>query len=67
LETKRRLEKILTEFATKMQQHERAVEVLEMIGTPNARAVLQDLGKGDPSARLTQDAIDAIRRLNQRR
>jgi WD40 repeat protein len=41
----------------------RAVEVLEMIGTPEARAVLETLAAGAPEHRLTRAAADALRRL----
>jgi hypothetical protein len=41
----------------------RAVEVLEHIGTPDAREVLEKLTRGDPSARLTQEAKASLERL----
>jgi len=41
----------------------RAVEVLERIGTPKSRAVLQRLAAGAPNARLTKDAAAALGRL----
>jgi RNA polymerase sigma factor (sigma-70 family) len=41
----------------------RGVEVLEHIGTPEARKVLQALAAGAPQARLTQDARASLRRL----
>jgi len=40
----------------------RAVEVLERIGSADARAILTDLAKGAPSARLTQEAKQALER-----
>jgi hypothetical protein len=43
----------------------RAVEVLERIGTAETRAVLGDLAKGAPPARLTREAKSAFKRLNQ--
>jgi WD40 repeat protein len=41
----------------------RAVEVLERIGTPEARPVLQALAKGTPEARLTHGAKGSLERL----
>ncbi|HVS36136.1 MAG TPA: HEAT repeat domain-containing protein, partial [Gemmataceae bacterium] len=38
----------------------RAIWVLERIGTPEARAVLQDLAKGAPEVRQTQEAKAAL-------
>lgn len=40
----------------------RAVEVLEHIGTPQAREVLKTLADGAPTARLTQEAKAALER-----
>jgi hypothetical protein len=40
----------------------RAVEVLEKIGTNEARELLQSLGKGAPEARLTSEAQDSLKR-----
>jgi hypothetical protein len=44
----------------------RAVEVLEHIGTPKARQVLQKLAEGAPEARMTQEAKRALQRLARR-
>jgi hypothetical protein len=44
----------------------RAVEALEYIATPSARAVLQALGQGAPGAYLTRDAQAALLRLGKR-
>ena len=41
----------------------RAAEVLEHIGTPEARQVLEALAKGAPGHRLTEAAAAALRRL----
>jgi hypothetical protein len=38
--------------------------LLERIGTPEARLVLETLGKGDPDARLTREAKAALQRLH---
>jgi hypothetical protein len=45
----------------------RAVEVLEWIGTPAARAHLRKLADGTPGARLTRDAAAAGTRLERRK
>jgi WD40 repeat protein len=44
----------------------RALEVLEQIGTPEARQFLAKLSKGIPEARLTRDAKAALQRLERR-
>ena len=41
----------------------RAVEVLERLGTPAAKELLESLAKGDPNARLTRDAKASLERL----
>src|SRR5262249_47048743 len=43
----------------------RAVEVLEAEGSPEARAILDQLAGGEPTARLTQEASAATRRLRR--
>jgi hypothetical protein len=40
----------------------RAIEVLEAIGTPQARAALEILAQGAPAHRLTQAAGGALKR-----
>jgi WD40 repeat protein len=45
----------------------RAVAVLERIGTPEARELLQALARGAPDVALTQDAAAALRRLDKRK
>ncbi|HKI30770.1 MAG TPA: WD40 repeat domain-containing protein [Gemmataceae bacterium] len=45
----------------------RGVELLEQIGTPEARATLEDLANGAPGARLTREAKAALDRLSSRR
>jgi hypothetical protein len=44
----------------------RAIEVLEHIGTPEAREVLKTLANGAPEARLTQEARFSLDCLQQR-
>ena len=45
----------------------RAIEVLEWIGTPEARAALHTLAKGAPDATLTRAAAAALDRLERRK
>lgn len=44
----------------------RAVELLEAVGTPEAKALLADLAKGAPGVPLTVDAGAALERLGRR-
>jgi hypothetical protein len=44
----------------------RAVAVLEDIGTPAARRVLEALARGESEARLTRQAKAALERLGRR-
>jgi WD40 repeat protein len=44
----------------------RGVELLERMGTPEARQVLEGLAKGPPGARLTREAQSAVDRLAKR-
>ena len=67
LETKRRLEELRSKLTGMVLQGERlsvfrAVEVLEIIGTPQARQVLQALADGVPGALLTLSAQAALKR-----
>lgn len=43
----------------------RAVEVLERIGTPKARQLLEKLAQGAPEARQTREAKAAVERLER--
>jgi WD40 repeat protein len=43
----------------------RAVEVLEGLGTPEARRLLEELAKGAPGAALTREADAALRRFEK--
>jgi hypothetical protein len=68
LEISQRLEKVLERLAGPVTDAEklraiRAVEVLEQIGTAEARTVLRDVARGTPEARLTRDAKEALQRL----
>jgi hypothetical protein len=67
LEARRRLRLLLralegTPSAEQLRQA-RAVQALEQAGTLDARTVLRRWAGGAPSARLTQDARAALRRL----
>ncbi len=44
----------------------RAIEVLECIGTAEARRVLEAISQGATEARLTQEAQAALQRLARR-
>jgi hypothetical protein len=70
-ELRRRLEDLLQRVRRHQLPAEtvralRAVEVLETIGTPQARQQLEDLARGVPAARLTREARAALVRLAQR-
>ncbi|MCI0460367.1 MAG: sigma-70 family RNA polymerase sigma factor [Gemmataceae bacterium] len=67
LETKKRLEDLRSKVTGLLLQGERlrgyrAVEVLERLGTPEARQVLETLAGGAPGALLTTSAQAALRR-----
>ncbi|MGH7171378.1 MAG: sigma-70 family RNA polymerase sigma factor [Gemmataceae bacterium] len=70
LEVRRRIEGILAEPrrvpTAEERRHLRAVRVLESIGAPEARQVLETLAKGAPDARLTRQAKAALARLARR-
>jgi hypothetical protein len=50
-----------------MVQRLRAVQLLELIGTPDAWQVLTSLAQGVPEVRLTQEAKAALARLGRRK
>lgn len=67
-EKKRRLQELLDALNAKgprpeMVRPARALEVLERLGTPAAKQLLEELANGDPDAALTQDARAAVKRL----
>jgi hypothetical protein len=69
LEAARRTEQILELVASQpllpeTLRDKRAVEALESIATPNARATLQALGRGASGAHRTRDAQAALQRLS---
>jgi RNA polymerase sigma factor (sigma-70 family) len=69
LEVRQRLERLLARLAAapaaQRLRELRAVELLEYIGTPTARKVLDDLAGGDATARLTRLAGRAAQRLGR--
>jgi RNA polymerase sigma factor (sigma-70 family) len=67
-EVRRRVEQLLeaVEGSKTRLREQRALEVLEAIGTPGAREQLEGLAKGMPAAGLTQDAKASLERLARR-
>ncbi len=71
LEVRKRLKAILKDFPKwreknpELLRQVHAVWVLQQIGTPEARALLQKLADGAPSAALTQKAKDALQSLDR--
>jgi WD40 repeat protein len=71
LEVHRRIKALLAKWRGVVSQPEtlralRAVAVLEDVGTPQARQILQALARGEPEARLTQAAKASLERLARR-
>jgi hypothetical protein len=74
LEARRRIERLLAELGNREVAVRagdglrvlRAIQALEAVGTPAARAVLELLGEGAPEATETQDARAALGRLQGR-
>jgi WD40 repeat protein len=67
-EVRRRAEQLLDKLgdpdpAWEMLRPLRALEVLEHLGTPEARAVLERLAQGKPDAQLTREARAILERL----
>ncbi len=56
-----------TLFPPEMLRPTRAVELLERLGTPEARRQLTALAAGNPGTQLTIDAAAAFRRLSANR
>jgi RNA polymerase sigma factor (sigma-70 family) len=70
LEQKRRLQSLVDDLtrpdlASERLRAARAVEVLDYIATPAARAVLENVASGLATARLTRDAQATLRRWQQ--
>jgi WD40 repeat protein len=70
-ESRRRIERLLEKLdpllSVKRLRELRAVEVLEGIGSPEARRLLEVLAKGLPEAQLTREARGALGRIAARR
>ncbi|HWY86222.1 MAG TPA: hypothetical protein VNX28_05840, partial [Gemmataceae bacterium] len=70
LETRRRLEQILNTVSDRPNpvtlRAVRAIAVLERIGSPEAKAVLEALARGAPGARESEEASASLDRLAQR-
>jgi RNA polymerase sigma factor (sigma-70 family) len=69
-EMRLRINQLLDKFGGKVAspdilRRERALEVLEHIGGPEAKAILEELAKGAPEAALTQAAAAALKRLTR--
>jgi dipeptidyl aminopeptidase/acylaminoacyl peptidase len=69
LESRRRIERLLAEVPSvpprEVVQTLRAIEVLEMIGTAEARQVIQSMVNGEPGARQTRDSGLALERMTK--
>jgi hypothetical protein len=71
LEVRRRVNELVAAMARSTADRAtlrslRAVEVLERLGTPEARRLLAALAKGNPDARVTADAAASLKRLQAR-
>jgi len=70
LEVQRRIEKLLTRLepqdSSELLRSLRALELLEYIGTSEAKQVLETLATGAEAARLTTEAKASLNRLNKR-
>jgi WD40 repeat protein len=69
LEVRRRLEQLLETLSGSPAEQAfrvRAVEVLEQIGSPEARRLLEMLAGGVPEARLTREAKASLQRLTHK-
>ena len=60
------LEDVERQKKVKPIQELRALEVLEHIGTAEAQALLEEIAKGVPEARLAQEAKESLVRLKKR-
>jgi WD40 repeat protein len=71
LEQRRRLEAVISRLSQEptlppQLKLLRAVELLEMMASPEARAFLAELSRGAPEALLTEEAVVALQRLRGR-
>lgn len=72
VETARRLEALQKKLDAQVLPQDvlqalRAIETLELIGSPDARNVLDGLAKGAAGHRITEDARDSVRRLTPKK
>jgi RNA polymerase sigma factor (sigma-70 family) len=66
-ETRRQVDQLLDRLqGGEWLRTQRALEALELLRTPEARQLLQELSEGAADARLTQEAKAALRRLADR-
>jgi WD40 repeat protein len=72
-EVRHRIRRLLAEISARplvltaeQQRAIRAVHILEQIGSPQSRPVLERLAQGQPSDRLTQEAQSAVARMTGR-
>jgi RNA polymerase sigma factor (sigma-70 family) len=66
VEVRRRIEALLEKAERWNIVAGRALQVLEQIGTPEARKVLEALAKGDPDTHLVREARASLERLKKR-
>jgi WD40 repeat protein len=69
LESRQRVERLLQRLTLPGPERLRtirAIEVLEQIGTPQARQLLETLAEGAPGARSTREAAASVLRLTRR-
>jgi hypothetical protein len=72
IEVRRRAEALLTKLegqlvlTAEQRRQQRAVAVLEILGTPEARRLLERLAGGAPGAWLTYQAQEGRQRLEER-
>jgi RNA polymerase sigma factor (sigma-70 family) len=71
LEARRRIEKLLAKLDAEPPSPARlrplrALHALERIGTPEARAALQELARGVPEARVAREARGVLQQLDRR-
>jgi hypothetical protein len=66
LEVRQRLEQILKKGDGEVLRRLRAIEAVEHMANPDARAVLETLAKTAPNPRLAEAAAAALARLDRR-
>jgi hypothetical protein len=66
VEVRQRVGRLLQKLKELPPLELRTIEVLEYIGSPQARTLLGTLAEGEREALLTQEAITALKRLKRR-